>query len=454
MGRRVRKRVETYDGSSWPETSDELFIYDGWNIVMVIDANASDVNATAAITRKYTWGLDLSGTIHRAGGIGGLLAAVETQGEHQGTYWFFYDANGNVGQILDATSLQTIGIAARYEYDPYGNLIASSGAYATANPFRFSTKWFDVETGLGNWGYRYYSPHLGRWISRDPIGEEGGLNLKAFVTNQPTNTLDALGLWKICRAGLKRAVAEAEEGDTVLKLAEMLSLDENEYRKWLKQIRGRVAVPSSADSKVPEGCRYWVPNTVGIVLGGEQPGGDPYVVTGWQSDAKAFGERLRKAGFHVISGRLSKEKTIEILEMEELLGFVFVGHGGTDTGDLIIKFATDPKKEQNVTVAQKNYRSTLTRYNSQGEESGSVELHKLAFMYLYACYTGNKSQEKKPLPSAWVKNVSPRGHFVGFVGGVNSWNEAEQKYSSGSSPSFLPPPPRSCFDSDIIMPAH
>lgn len=58
MGRRVRKRVETYNGSSWPETSDELFVYDGWNVVMVLNANASN-----AITRKYTWGPDLSQSI-------------------------------------------------------------------------------------------------------------------------------------------------------------------------------------------------------------------------------------------------------------------------------------------------------------------------------------------------------------------------------------------------------
>lgn len=42
---------------------------------------------------------------------------------------------------------------------------------------RFSTKQWDDETGLGYWGYRYYDLDIGRWISRDPLGELGGIAL-------------------------------------------------------------------------------------------------------------------------------------------------------------------------------------------------------------------------------------------------------------------------------------
>lgn len=94
-------------------------------------------------------------------------------------------------------------VAAHYEYDPYGNLIASSGSYANVNPFRFSTKWFDVGTGLYCYGYRYYSPRLGRWFGRDPIGEEGGENLYSSIRNNPINSIDALGL--ACTNGTKGA---------------------------------------------------------------------------------------------------------------------------------------------------------------------------------------------------------------------------------------------------------
>ncbi len=64
---------------------------------------------------------------------------------------------------------------------------------AFVNPFRFSTKYCDDETGHYYYGYRYYSPTQGRWLSRDPIGEYGGLNLYAFVNNNPLTFWDYLG---------------------------------------------------------------------------------------------------------------------------------------------------------------------------------------------------------------------------------------------------------------------
>ena len=60
--------------------------------------------------------------------------------------------------------------------------------------FRYSTKYFDPETGFYYYGYRYYSPELMRWITRDPIGEEGGVNLYAMCGNSITWQIDYLGL--------------------------------------------------------------------------------------------------------------------------------------------------------------------------------------------------------------------------------------------------------------------
>jgi len=127
MGRRVEKTYKIYSGGWQVQSGYPVrFVYDGWNPVLVLNGSNETV-------RKYTWGLDLSQSIHGAGGIGGLLAAVETKGtitpnddEH---YWFLYDANGNVGQVLDATDTNNITIGAYYEYDPYGNLINNGGLY-------------------------------------------------------------------------------------------------------------------------------------------------------------------------------------------------------------------------------------------------------------------------------------------------------------------------------------
>jgi RHS repeat-associated protein len=198
MGRRVRKTASTYGSSGWAADSDEMFAYDGWNVVLVLNALSSN-----AMVRQYTWGLDLSGQsgqmsvagMHGAGGIGGLLAAEEPQTSGgPKKYWFCYDANGNVGQVLDATNTGAIATVAAYEYDPYGNGLVATGSYATLNPFRFSTKWLDTEASLYYYAYRYYSPRLGRVLNRDPLEEVGGINLYVIVRNDPICEIDPLGL--------------------------------------------------------------------------------------------------------------------------------------------------------------------------------------------------------------------------------------------------------------------
>ena len=70
----------------------------------------------------------------------------------------------------------------------------STGTYATTNPFRFSSEYFDIESGLVYYNYRYYSPVLGRWIKRDPKQEKGGWNLYAMCNNNTINRWDYLGL--------------------------------------------------------------------------------------------------------------------------------------------------------------------------------------------------------------------------------------------------------------------
>jgi len=85
-------------------------------------------------------------------------------------------------------------LAAAYEYDAFGQTLRESGTYAASNPFRYSTKYTDIETGLVYYGLRYYSPSLGRFVNRDPIEEAGGINLYAFVGNNGVNGWDYLGM--------------------------------------------------------------------------------------------------------------------------------------------------------------------------------------------------------------------------------------------------------------------
>jgi RHS repeat-associated protein len=77
---------------------------------------------------------------------------------------------------------------------PFGELLRATGPMAKANPFRFSTKYQDDETDLLYYGYRYYGASTGRWISRDPVGEVGGLSLYGFIENSPFGAVDLYGL--------------------------------------------------------------------------------------------------------------------------------------------------------------------------------------------------------------------------------------------------------------------
>ena len=85
-------------------------------------------------------------------------------------------------------------VVEQYEYGPFGEVLKKTGTVSSV-PFRFSTKYQDDETGVPYYGYRYYQPSTGRWLSRDPIQERGGPNLYDFVVNRPIGSIDRLGLW-------------------------------------------------------------------------------------------------------------------------------------------------------------------------------------------------------------------------------------------------------------------
>ena len=132
--------------------------------------------------------LCLSGALQDTGGVGALLAVIR-DGE---AYAPAYDANGNVSEYV---SLSTGAIVAHYEYSPFGEVTAQSGSIADDFKFRFSTKYFENETGILHYERRPNSPSLGRWMNRDSIEERGGLNLYGFLRNDPLKRIDYLGFF-------------------------------------------------------------------------------------------------------------------------------------------------------------------------------------------------------------------------------------------------------------------
>ena len=134
---------------------------------------------------EYVWGNDLSGSFQGAGGVGGLLY----EKRNGAIYIPYQDAFGNIMGYWDTNGF----IVAEYSYDAFGKLISQTGSMADMFRHRFSTKYYDEETGFYYYGYRYYFPELRRWLSRDPLEEEGGENQYSFCMNSPLNCFDDLG---------------------------------------------------------------------------------------------------------------------------------------------------------------------------------------------------------------------------------------------------------------------
>ena len=164
FSRRIQKRIFT-DGKL---TKHLKFAYSGFNCIGEIDASSGKV------LMNYVWNNNE------------LLGAVDNESK---SYSYLTDGNRNIIKILDSNR----NSAAEYSYSPFSEQIKFSGDFAEKNPFRFSSEYFDSETGLVYYNFRYYSPEIGRWISKDPIRERGGINIYAFVNNSSIDYFDFLG---------------------------------------------------------------------------------------------------------------------------------------------------------------------------------------------------------------------------------------------------------------------
>lgn len=144
------------------------FIYDGQVLVCEVDA------ATGQVLRSYTWGAT------------GLLSdRVGAQSR-----FYLYDSSGNTRALLDANG----NLLGRGVYLAWGAPLAS---LAPPTPLGWNGRagaYLDSETGLVLMGARYYARNMGRFISRDPIGFAGGINLYAYCGGDPLNYADPSGL--------------------------------------------------------------------------------------------------------------------------------------------------------------------------------------------------------------------------------------------------------------------
>ncbi len=171
-------------------TNETRLIYDG-----LLPIQERDAGNNPLVT--YTRGLDLSGSIHGAGGIGGLLARTDGNG----SAFYHSDGIGNVTALMDGDG----DIVARYLYNPFGRLVGKWGALADVNVMRFSS--MPEHRGLMFYHARAYDPNLQRWLTQDPLDEEGGINLFSFVANDPVNMVDDWGMQPVMNTQIRGVVA-------------------------------------------------------------------------------------------------------------------------------------------------------------------------------------------------------------------------------------------------------
>ncbi len=167
LGRRVRKTVT----GAAPFVFDARYLHDGDNVIARLDA-AGDPSADYVFL-----------------GVDDPFAMREN-GE---TYYYVRDpVSGSVKGLVRASDNV---LAAHLNYAPFGNL--ESGMNITGNRFWYGGKEYDWETELVYNRARYYDPWVGRFISEDPIGLNGGINLYAYADNDPINATDPMGLFRI-----------------------------------------------------------------------------------------------------------------------------------------------------------------------------------------------------------------------------------------------------------------
>ena len=188
-GRMVSKRITENAATNSPfSILHSTFVWDDWNIIREIVREGGSATVTDNV-----WGLDINGTFQGAGGDGGLLAVFRFNSSTPNSstpQLFFptYDANGNVSEYVTTNG----EVVAHYDYSPFGETLIESGDFADTFTHRFSTKPCCPITGLYEYQMRKYRPEIGRWLSRDPIGESGN-SLYYFCGNNALQTYDING---------------------------------------------------------------------------------------------------------------------------------------------------------------------------------------------------------------------------------------------------------------------
>jgi RHS repeat-associated protein len=164
------RRIERNKGVALPiplATETTRLVYDGADVVRDRDANGATI-------ADYLNGPGIDNKFRQT--VSGTASYFVT--DHLSTTRGLSDASGNVTSSLT--------------YDSFGNVVSGSAS----TRYTYTGREFDSDTGLMYYRERWYDPQQGRFVSEDPIGLDGGINLFAYVANNPVDATDPLGLKK------------------------------------------------------------------------------------------------------------------------------------------------------------------------------------------------------------------------------------------------------------------
>ena len=194
FGRRIEKRVEEVETQYLPsvlKTATYSYVYDNEDIILEIRSGGDDEDGEEQGRRKSGqrhWRKRISkpsvSRFVHGHGIDEPLA-IEQKGR---VYFYHADGLGSITSLTDAKGQ----VVQAYDYDSFGNMRQEGNL--VKQPYGFTGRECDSETGLYFYRARYYDPQMGRFISKDPIGFGGGINVYAYVGGNPINKIDPRGL--------------------------------------------------------------------------------------------------------------------------------------------------------------------------------------------------------------------------------------------------------------------
>ncbi len=192
FGRRLWKRSVHYG-----QTSETRFFWAGEHLI------GDETSANSLVVRRQAY-------LYQPGTYIPLATRIDGQVFH-----YHCDPLGTPRRLTDSQGR----IVWEADMDAFG--AARMNIEDIANPLRFPGQYFDSETGLHYNRFRYYSPELGRYLSRDPLGFLAGCNFFAYVDNNPINGADPLGLfgWNGALSFAGAAIAGIAVGALVVAIA-------------------------------------------------------------------------------------------------------------------------------------------------------------------------------------------------------------------------------------------